>query len=865
MSISLTSSFPLNNAVLVTDQLCISTPITFTISSSNPPIAGTSLSISINGQQVVAAGVPVGSRYNTILTPSLSTINASISFSSALDSFDSFQTINIVVIATDGGGSSQTSFQFRIEDTIPPQVEEFVPATSSINNSPNTPIFFRISDQGSGPQLNSLIMSINVDEDNIINGYNAILSGIIQPGFSGSVTVSGNSIDGFITKDSGYGSDSIITTSLQIQDEQNVTNYVSSFTAADIQPPLIYNLVPAANASNIAENTTIAFTIDDETGTGINLSSLNVKLNGISAISSGVVQGSVLSNTTQLLAFPSLSNIETLNVILAPLNDLKSAYPNKIEVEVQDIQGNSTKKTYTFQVRDYKPPTIEKIYPNDGYQHIFPQTDIRFKITEDADGYGINFASLSVEIDGYSVSDQTIYGIPVDGYNDDFIGRNFTQAVLDGYISTPQVLDGYLANLTYPGFYTTIIKDSPNSYSFIVDPQLVFPFNYTATVQIFVEDLGGNYQTLSYAFTTAAEDELITTAIPSTATYKNYIDGYGIQGASEFLIRQGVVFENNLPDGYTTTFYTTDGTMPRIDSYNRILGTTKVFTQPILINKEGINVLKYFSIDQAGNKESVKQDVYMIDIMPPSLPSVRFVNIIADIPFPTFIIPVDETALFAETEYVRILDDFRPPIITKILVINDTSLPQYLIVEDKIEKLKVSRNARVEKTEQPLNPRLAIDFDTPNMAEFFHIGSDSSTKNQADSVFEAFRILNKASTDEEILADFTLLNKGTKFFNQSEPITLTSEYSSLETQRANMPDSTLVLLDFDGNVLNATRQGELANNTTSIVDLNAATNDIIFKIKIKSTENVDRELLTQVITNFAPIDLNIIVEFEEID
>ena len=69
----------------------------------------------------------------------------------------------------------------------------------------------------------------------------------------------------------------------------------------------------------------------------------------------------------------------------------------------------------------------------------------------------------------------------------------------------------------------------------------------------------------------------------------------------------------------------------------------------------------------------------MVDILPPDKSIVSSANITADIPYLTTIIPVDQTALFKLGQVVRVLDDIRPPVITKILSINETSNPKFII------------------------------------------------------------------------------------------------------------------------------------------------------------------------------------------
>jgi len=58
------------------------------------------------------------------------------------------------------------------------------------------------------------------------------------------------------------------------------------------------------------------------------------------------------------------------------------------------------------------------------------------------------------------------------------------------------------------------------------------------------------------------------------------------------------------------TYYTLDGSTPDQGSFQ--------YSGPILITREGVTVLKFFSVDLLGNKEDVKTEQYIIDTTPPS-------------------------------------------------------------------------------------------------------------------------------------------------------------------------------------------------------------------------------------------------------
>jgi hypothetical protein len=870
MTITFQSTYPVNGATQVSTSIATTSlqAITFTLFTNDPPINSSTLNVSINGVAVISSGITQASIYFPVVTLGATTITVAITFVNPLQTFNSFETVVVKTSASDST-SFNSSFSFRIIETTYPVISEIAPANGSLDNAPNTPIFFQITDQGSGVLPATLIVSLNITQNMIITGENAILLGVIQPGYTGSITTLGTTLDVFLTRTVEFDSNAAVTVAIQGQNEANVVNGSFQFEILDVSPPTLSNFIPAKDSVNISESSTVSLTISDNNGSGINLSTLNVTLNGTYAIRNGIKQFPFLLPSSQILLSPSPANIQTAILVLNATDDFPAAQFVQVYVSAKDSRSNQTNLHYSFRVRDNKPPQIVNMLPGDGYVNILPTTPITFSIVEEYDGYAVDFTNLTIQVDGYDVLNQLYNNIPADGYWDSYVGITFTNPVfnVDGYYFTPPIQDAY--GLQYPGFLTTIYHlPSTTSYNFIVQPLNPFAFNDSISVKIDVLDVGGNTESLTYFFQTAQLGQIITTAFPSTGTYKNFIDGYGLKEAYKFLYQTGVTLTANLPN--TRTYYSTDGTVPKVDRFGNVIGTTQVYTKPILINRQGLNIIKFFSIDEAGNRESLEQEVYMIDIIPPEINVVTSVPIYTDIPYPTTIIPLQlaadgysthSTDLFRAGELVKILDDAVPPVLTTILAINSSSNPPFLIVQDPVRKLKVSRNARVEIATQLIDPAQAIDFDVTSVPKSTYIGSDGLGVNQADAVIDQFRILNVASTDQEILADYTLLTKGTSFFNQLGPITLPSNYSVLETSRANLPNNTLVLLEFNGTIQNAPRQQLLANNSTPIVDTTLASNTIIFTISIPAGQFVDRELLTTVLTNFAPTDLQVVVKF----
>jgi len=867
MTITFQSTYPVNGATQVSTSVATTSlqAITFILLASAPPINLSTLNVSVNGVITISSGIAQASIYFPVITVGATTITVAITFVNPLQTFNSFETVVVAVSASDTSSSFNSNLSFRIIETTYPVIAEVAPANGSLDSAPSTPIFFQITDQGSGAFTSTLIVTLTID----MIGENAILLGVIQPGYTGAITTLGTTLDVFLIRTVEFDSSAVVTVAIQAQNEANMVNGSFQFGVLDVSPPILSNFIPANNSVNISESSTVSLTISDNNGLGINKNTLNVTFNGVSAVQNGILQFPFLLPSSQIFLSPSPTNIQTAILVLSTTDVFPAAQFVQVYVSVKDNRSNQTDLHYSFRIRDQAPPQITNMLPGDGDVNILPNTPITFSIVEAYDGYGVDFPSLTVQIDGYDVLNQLYNGVPVDGYQDVYLGLTFTNPVfnVDGYYLTPPVQDAY--GLKYPGFLTTIYHlPSTTSYNFVIQPITPFDFSDSISVKIDVLDVGGNAESLTYFFQTAQLGQIITTAFPNTGTYKNFIDGYGLKEAYKFLYKTGVTLTANIPS--TRTYYSTDGTVPRVDRFGNVIGTTQIYTRPILINRQGLNIIKFFSIDEAGNRESLEQEVYMIDIIPPEMSAVTSIPIYADIPYPTTIIPLQlaadgystySTDLFKAGQWVKILDDAVSPVLTTILTINSTSNPPFLIVQDPVRKLKVSRNARVEVATQLINSAQPIDFDVTSIPKITYIGSDGLGANQADAVIDQFRILNVPSTDEEILADYTLLTKGTSFFNQLGPVTLPSNYSALETARASLPNNTLVLLKFDGTVQNAPRQQLLANNSTPIVDTILASNTIIFTISIPAGQFVDRELLTTVLTNFAPTDLQVVVRF----
>lgn len=100
----------------------------------------------------------------------------------------------------------------------------------------------------------------------------------------------------------------------------------------------------------------------------------------------------------------------------------------------------------------------------------------------------------------------------------------------------------------------------------------------------------------------------ITRAQPATTLLNNsnYLTGIGLNET-----------DSNEYDDLQTVYYTTDGSTPNMGS-NSIVGKIPTLPNNTSANLEGSTfTLKYFGIDNSGNKEAIKSEFYTVDTIDP--------------------------------------------------------------------------------------------------------------------------------------------------------------------------------------------------------------------------------------------------------
>lgn len=184
-----------------------------------------------------------------------------------------------------------------------------------------------------------------------------------------------------------------------------------------------------------------------------------------------------------------------------------------------------------------------------------------------------------------------------------------------------------------------------------------------------------------------------------------------------------------------------------------------------------------------------------------------------------------------------------------------------------------------------------------------NIGNDINGLFQANAIFDEFRILNKASSDANILEDWRLLLNGIRFNNSQFTSDLTDEQlaiieeKELNSARISLPTETLVLMHFDnstqselgvdnrietpngslietGTIVNPGPQQivipdgtplDLRAEGNPIIDQRSAINQLAIDVFVERGQPVDEDLILDSIDRIIPARGEALVEFVEVE
>jgi hypothetical protein len=326
------------------------------------------------------------------------------------------------------------------------------PANGANNIARNTAISYQLADN---------IGVVQAKIHATVAGAVAITNGVFQTGFTGSLTPNGTGYNVVINRTAAFGYSQAVTVGVRAadaQDNQLVTAF-SFTTVADATAPTISGRTPAPGASGIARNANVLFTLDDETA--VQLTSINVKINGTDAVKNGSGQaGYAFSQSASGNGFACTVNPDT---------DFAYDQTVQVYIDARDTLGNQLTTSYNFTVKaDDVAPWLTDLSPAASATGVNQNATIDLVIRDDS---AVVNSSVVVRVNG-------------------------SVALTNGGFLAPY--NGALSSMSSAGGIVTLRLQRTS----------LFPYRSTNTVQVTARDARLNQLSTGYQFTIRPDNVL---------------------------------------------------------------------------------------------------------------------------------------------------------------------------------------------------------------------------------------------------------------------------------------------------------------------------------------------------------------------
>lgn len=295
-----------------------------------------------------------------------------------------------------------------------------------------------------------------------------------------------------------------------------------NITQVDLSPPFFANVSPASGSQNVPETSTLSFHVQD-LSSALNQGTINVFVNHTPIVNVGVaVTGTEYPIASKTVLAPN----DILYTFTPALGTFSSGEIVAVSGSFADLASVSNLGTgaYQFQIigsgslgatisgsPDTTPPVIIPTTPSASAIQVSANTDILFRITDDASG--VDPTTVKLYLNGaLKVSDD-------------------------------DAIDGTIVRVT----------NTSNGFDYTYNPNGQFAFGQTITGTIEARDLVGNFASSSYEFTITSDDTLsienfflgldqsvlLTTGTMLSVDVTDSI--YGVSSGTTYLTLNGVV------------------------------------------------------------------------------------------------------------------------------------------------------------------------------------------------------------------------------------------------------------------------------------------------------------------------------------
>jgi hypothetical protein len=250
--------------------------------------------------------------------------------------WDSYSSVSVRVVAEDSAANElDTTYSFTIEDWAGPTFANNSPTGTGVSKS--TSVSVDINDVG-GVGVDNTTIDVDIDSTN------AVIDGVFQAGFSGTIVANGsNGYTVTVDKDTDY--DSLDTISVDVYAEDlsaNSGTFNWSFEIEDYLGPLVGPTSPTQDQTGVALDSNIEFTLIDESGTVLSTLVIEVDITGTGTSYETAYTGEAFQSgwdgPESAIVIPESTKL--IQVTIDPVLNLPADTLIYVRVTAQDLFGN---------------------------------------------------------------------------------------------------------------------------------------------------------------------------------------------------------------------------------------------------------------------------------------------------------------------------------------------------------------------------------------------------------------------------------------------------------------------------------------------------------------------------------------------
>lgn len=274
-------------------------------------------------------------------------------------------------------------------DLAAPLLQNQNPPASGPNEDPAASVYLEIRDTDEGVDKSSIriwiggVLAYRGDTDVFIFPYNGPGCSIVLVGDLYQVT-----IDPVSPFDEHYN----VIVRVYARDLAPIYNTLDttySYHTWDHSGPLVDSYAPTG--TGVSKSALINFSVDENAGSGVNISSLDITVGGVPAIVNGVFQpgfdGPSSAITPHHLGY---------DVVIQKTSVYGSYTLVGVDLYVEDVESNVTSFSWNFRTEDYLGPLVHPTVPANGEMNVPGNTNVVVEVTDD---HIVNSGSIRVRID----------------------------------------------------------------------------------------------------------------------------------------------------------------------------------------------------------------------------------------------------------------------------------------------------------------------------------------------------------------------------------------------------------------------------------------------------------------------------------